>query len=284
MTASILFSLFAVTLVVFIVWRWTDIRAEAAIWTRLAARQPTDPTRFDPAMIADLPEPAQRYFLFAIEPGTTLYTVAEISMRGEFSLGSKAQPSYLPMQAEQILSAPHGFVWKLNAGEGLKQISGSDVAEDSNSWSRFWLLGIAPVARAGGNPDHLRSAFGRCVAEAVFWTPAALLPGDNVRWSSVDESTARVKLINGSLEQAVDLTVDADGKVRKVVFQRWSDANSEKQFQLQPFGGYLSDYKAFRGFRLPTTIEAGNFFDTDEYFPFFKVRVTTICFPTPYER
>lgn len=284
MAFSVLFSLSAVILAVFVTWRWTDQRAEAAIWSRLAARQPTDPMRFDPAMIADLPEPAQRYFLFAIEPGTTLYTVAEISMRGEFSLGSKVQPNYLPMQAEQILSAPHGFVWKLNAGEGLKQISGSDVAEDSNSWSRFWLLGIAPVARAGGNPDHLRSAFGRCVAEAVFWTPAALLPGDNVRWSSVDESTARVKIINGSLEQAVDLTVDADGKVRKVVFQRWSDANSEKQFQLQPFGGYLSDYKAFRGFRLPTTIDAGNFFDTDEYFPFFKVRVTTICFPTPYER
>jgi hypothetical protein len=75
----------------------------------------------------------------------------------------------MPMSAEQILAAPHGFVWKFNAGDGLMRVSGSDVASDSVSWSRFWLLGVVPVARAGGNPDHSRSAFGRYVAEAVFF-------------------------------------------------------------------------------------------------------------------
>jgi hypothetical protein len=38
--------------------------------------------RFDPAMVAGLPEPAQRFFKFAIAPGTPLLPVAEIDMGG----------------------------------------------------------------------------------------------------------------------------------------------------------------------------------------------------------
>lgn len=30
-------------------------------------------------------------------------------------------------------------------------------------------------------------------------------------------------------------------------------------YQLQPFGGYLSEFREFGGYRLPTRIEAGNF-------------------------
>lgn len=269
-----------VILVVLGTWRWADHKADDAAWASLASHQPSAPDTFDPAMVDGLPEPAQRFFRFAIRPETPLYTVTEISMEGEFSLGNKAKPNYLPMRAEQILAAPHGFVWKLHAGNGLMRVSGSDVAQDANSWSRFWLLGLAPVARAGGDADHARSAFGRYIAEAVFWTPAALLPDDNIRWESIDESTVRVIVTHRDFEQAVDLSVDADGRLSKVIFQRWSDANTEKIFQLQPFGGYLSEYRDFGGFRLPTRIEAGNFFETDEYFAFFKVHVTSIRFPS----
>jgi hypothetical protein len=184
----------------------------------------------------------------------------------------------MPMRAEQVLAAPYGFVWKVRAGDRV-WFSGSDGAADGNSWSRFWLQGIVPVARAGNNADHLRSAFGRYAAEAVFWAPAALLPGENARWEAIDDASARVILTHRGLEQSVDLTVDDDGRPAKVVFQRWSDANPAKTFQLQPFGGYLSEYENFGGFRLPTRVEAGNHFETDDYFPFFKATVTSVRFP-----
>jgi hypothetical protein len=259
-------------------WRWTDRRADEAAWSSLASFQPSAPAKFEIAMIDELPGPAQRFFRFAITPGTPLYTVADICMEGEFSLGSKAEPNYMPMRAEQIIAAPRGFVWRLHAGDRV-WFDGSDGANDGNSWSRFWLLGILPVARAGNNEDHRRSAFGRYIAEAVFWTPAALLPGDNVRWEAIDGLRVRVIVRHLGLEQAVELSVDAEGKLSKVALQRWSDANSEKRFKSQPFGGHLSAYREFGGFRLPTRIEAGNFFDTDDYFPFFKASVTSVRFP-----
>ena len=283
-TILTLLAVITVVLVVFSGWRWTDHLADEAVRASLTSHQPSAAGTFDPLLIAGLPEPAQRFFRFAIKPGTPLYSVAEISMEGDFSLRSKADPNYMPMRAKQILAAPNGFVWKLNAGQGLMRVSGSDVAEDGNSWSRFWLLCIAPVARAGGNADHSRSAFGRYVAEAVFWTPAAMLPRESIIWDPVDENTARVTMTHLGLEQSVDLTVDETGKPTKIVFQRWSDANPEKVYRLQPFGGYLSDIKEFGGFRLPTHVEAGNHFETDNYFPFFRVNVTEIRFPQAAER
>jgi len=280
MTKAMLALLAAVTLALLalLAWRWTDTLAEQDAWRRLISLQPAAPAAFDDSMIATLPDPAQRFFRFAIAPGTPLHTVAEISMEGEFSLGNKTEPNYMPMRAEQLLAAPYGFVWKVRAGDRV-WFAGSDGAADGSSWSRFWLLNIVPVARAGNNADHMRAAFGRYAAEAVFWTPAALLPGEHVRWEAIDESSARVNLTYGELEQAVDLTVDAAGRPVKVVFQRWSNANPAKTFQLQPFGGYLSDFRDFNGFRLPTRVEAGNHFETDDYFAFFKATVTDVRFP-----
>lgn len=277
-TLLVLVALAAVVFVALGIWRTRDLKDERGTWASLAARQPSDPRKFDPGMISDLPEPAQRFFRFAIHPGAPLYTVAQISMEGEFSLGNKARPNYMPMHAEQLLAAPHGFVWRVRVGKVIS-VAGSDGAENGRSWSRFWLFGIVPVGRAGNNKDHARSAFGRYVAEAVFWTPAALLPGRNVRWEAIDNSVARVVVTHMGMEQAVDISVNADGRLSKVVFQRWSNANPLKKFQPQPFGGYLSEYREFDGFRLPTRVDAGNYFGTDDYFPFFRATITSVRFP-----
>lgn len=251
-----------------------DRRADRAEWARLIALQPKNPAAFSTDMVADLPEPARRYFGFAIRPGTPLMTVAEIDMVGRFSLGSKDDPAYRPMEARQILAAPEGFVWAMWTRGGMP-VSGSD----SGAWTRFRIFWAIPVARLGGDRDHARSAFGRYVAEAAFWTPAALLPGPGVAWEAVDEDTARVTIRHGDLGQAVDVTVDAQGRPVIVSFQRWSNANPEKTHRLQPFGGFLSDFREVGGFRLPHHVEAGNMFGTGDYFPFFVADVTAIRFP-----
>lgn len=263
-------------MVVLAAWRWMDHRADRAQETRLIATQPANPPRFTPAMVADLPAPARRFFTFAIAAGTPLYTVARLEMQGQFGMGDKAAPGYMPMRARQVLAAPHGFVWAMACRSGARAMSGSD----SGAWTRFWLAGLAPVARFGGTRDHRLSAFGRFVAEAVFWTPAAVLPGPNVRWTQVGKNVARMTMRFGDLEQAVDVTVAQNGQPTQLAFARWSNANRDKVYRFQPFGGYLSQFRVFDGFTLPTHVEAGNNFATDEYFAFFIADITDIRFPT----
>ena len=253
---------------------FNDRRADRAEWERLAALQPQDPELFDPKRVADLPEPARRYFNYTIRPGTQLLPVAVIEMTGEFSLGTKEEPRYQLMEARQILAVPEGFVWSMRTRDGMP-VSGSD----SGSWTRFRIFGLLPVGRLGGDPDHTRSAFGRYVAEATIWAPAALIPGPGVAWSPVDEDTARVTIKHGDLEQAVDITVDQEGRPVEVSFQRWSNANPEKVHRLQPFGAVMADFREVEGYRLPFRVEAGNMFGTDAYFPFYLADVIDISFP-----
>jgi hypothetical protein len=233
-------------------------------------------------MVADLPEPARRFFTFAIAPGTPLATAARIEMRGVLDLGSREAPNPSPMRAEQVLAPPHGFVWRVGMG-GAMAVAGSDALGPDGSWSRFRILGGLPVARAGG-ADHRRSSFGRMVGEGLFWTPAAFLPAagagwDALDWKAVDAATARVTVRAGGLEQSADVTVDPEGRPLHVVFPRWSDVNEARAYRLQPFGGDLSAFETFGGFRLPTRVVGGNHYGTARYHPFFQAEVTDVTFP-----
>ena len=275
---AIMFLVLLATLFGLQAWRWSDNRRAVQVWQKLIRNHHEPRSAFEPAMVEGLPEPARRYFLFTIKPGTVLSDVAEVEMGGSISLGTREQPNAMPMRAQQILAAPRGFVWKLRAGQGAMHISGSDGISARQSWTRFWLFGTIPVVRAGGNSDHLRSAFGRVVAESVFFVPAALLPRDGITWETVSDDVARVTVFHDGMTQAVDVTVAEDGRPTMVVINRWSNANPAKTYQLQPFGGYLSEFRDFGGYTLPTRVEGGNFIGTEEYFPFYKAEINNVRF------
>jgi len=256
-------------------WRLSDVRDERIVWDELIREGGRSESTFSLSDIAMLPPAAQRYFRYTIAPGTPLVSVAEIEMEGQLGLGTKAEPMYRAMTADQILVPPKGLVWKLRSGI----ISGSDVATPDTSWTRFWLLNLIPVARVSGTSDHHRSAFGRVVAEGAFWVPSSLLPGDHVAWEAVDENTARAIVSFGAYSQSVELTIEVNGRPSKVVIQRWSNENRDRMFREQPFGGYLSDFREVHGYRLPMRVEGGNLIGTEDYFPFFKAHIRDIRFP-----
>lgn len=275
--AAVILLLIVIALLALAGWAALDIRAEHRMATALRTHAPTAPARFDPAMIADLPEPARRYLRFAIAPGTLLTPVASLRMRGTFRLGSAETPREMPMRAVQIHAAPHGFLWAMQAGSGAMRISGSDSAD----WTRFRVLGLIPVAHAGGTADHRRSALGRLFMEAAIWTPAAALPGPDVTWQARGPDTARVTFTHEGHSYAIDLTLAENGQPISALMKRWTNANPEKRFQLQPFGGTLSDFETFNGYTIPTYVSVGNFFRTDAYFPFFEAQILGAEFLTP---
>ena len=274
--ALLLLTVLAVVVLAGLALRWSDRRKDAIVWAGLRARQARNPARFDPAVLDGLPEPVQRYFRFAIAPGTRLFPLAEIDMQGDFGPGSRDAPNYAPMVARQILCAPHGFVWQMSSG----LISGSDGLGPDGSWTRFRLAGLVPVARAGFSDDHRRSAFARAVAEAAIWAPASVLPGPGITWQAIGPDTARLTFASAGAIQSVDLTLAANGAPVAMVMPRWSNANPQKIWQIQPFGATLGGFRDFHGFRLPTRVEAGNFFGTEDWFAFFRATLTDIRFPT----
>ena len=162
------------------------------------------------------------------------------------------------------------------------RVSGSDGYAASGAaggaWTRFWLLGVVPVARAADTPDLVRSAAARGIAEAALWAPAALLPGDGVAWEPVDDRRARAVVSHHGERFPVELEVAEDGRLLSVMMLRWSDANPERAFRWQPFGGTVAEEARFGGYTVAGRVEAGNHFDTDDYFPFFRARVLDLRF------
>lgn len=258
--------------------KYSDRQEVSNTWRSLSDLAKSSPALFRTEMVADLPDPVRRYFLFSIMPGTPLRTVAEINMTGEIGLGSKESPNYMPMQAQQIISPPHGLVWKVNAGSGLMKMTGSDGYINDKSWVRFWILHTIPVVHVGGTPDYNRSSFGRVVAEAAFWAPATLLPQKGIHWQAVAKNKAKVTVEHNGISQQLEITVAENGAPLSVVIPRWSNANPEKEWRVQPFGGTLSEFKKFDGFNLATRVDGGNFFGTDDYFPFYRAEVEDIRF------
>jgi hypothetical protein len=94
-----------------------------------------------------------------------------------------------------------------------------------------------------------------------------------MRWEQTGPNRARLHFPTGI--EPVDITLDRDGRVMEITTMRWSDANPDKIFRLQPFGGKVEAEAEFSGFTIPRKISIGNHYGTEEYLPFFQARITS---------
>ncbi len=256
---------------------WVNSRDQAqarAVWAALEAAQEANPPRYDPAMVEGVPEIAQRYFARAIDPGTPLHRVVRLEMAGSFIMNGTA----MPMTAHQILGpAAQGFVWRAEIGNGLMRFGGSDgyyrEGGSAQSWTKFWLHGLIPLARIGGTEDHASAAATRVMLEAV-WAPASLLPQFGAEWSQTGPDSAEIRFADTQGIEPMQITLDAEGNPVEVWALRWTDANPEKIHRLQPFGGRMLEMTRHQGFLVPARVELGNMWGTSEYSPFFLATIT----------
>jgi hypothetical protein len=135
-------------------------------------------------------------------------------------------------------------------------------------------LGLFPVANVASSPDVIRSAQFRAAVEGALWLPTTLLPENGAHWEQLGPDEARV--VVGKLHPAVvlHLTLDRNGAVRQVVGERWSNANRQQTFRLQPFGGIIKEEGSFQGLTIPTAVSVGNHYGTEDYLPFFQARIS----------
>lgn len=221
---------------------------------------------FDPATLDALPEPARRYLLWAIAPGTPAARGMELAMHGTIRLAPDREP--LPMTATQFLAPPREFTWEARTHGGLMRIRGFDRYIGGQGEMRWKLLGVIPVMRASG-PDITRSAAGRLAMESVL-APWALLPGGGAAWEAVDDDRALFRMRVGDEEVATTVTVAADGRPVRVSAPRWrEDAGPGGPGYLR-FDVEMEGELQAGGFRLPRRLVAGWRLGEEDGFAFFE--------------
>ncbi|AFY55519.1 hypothetical protein Riv7116_3040 [Rivularia sp. PCC 7116] len=263
----IIAALFAFSSIAFYIKFLSERQEVNTIWHLLETK--TSNNTFTTEMIAELPQPVQRYFLHAIEQGTPLANSVKLNMNGSFRLS--ADKPWLPMQAEQIIRAFKGFVWKAKIGSGLMKFIGSDYCFYNFARMRFSIWGIIPVINAH-NQDITRSAIGRLAGES-FWLPSALLPQNGVVWQAIDNNTIEASMKVDGESVNLTFTIDSDGKLLKVSVLRWGDKTEDGSHTYITFGGEVLEEKTFAGFTIPSQITAGWWFGTDKYFNFFRANI-----------
>ena len=243
-------------------------RPALATWHELEPDRP--PTEcFDASMVAEFPEPARRWLMHAISPGTPLWQSVLLEMRGHLRIAA-----WLPFTAVQLHSPPYGYVWAARAHAGPIPIIGYDRYSGDDGEMHWGLFGRIPVVRASG-ADLVRAAAGRAAIDAMF-VPTTFI-GSNVIWSEGrTRDTVVAEWHIGGFVQRCELTVATDGSLRKVSMPRWAQPKGEEWGEY-PFGGFLEDEIECAGIRVPKLARVGYFIDTDrwEKGEFFRAKITS---------
>jgi hypothetical protein len=183
-----------------------DDRYVDGIWQSLEQSASQDEP-FTEEMVAGLPEPARRYFLHAIQPGTRLASRLHWNYSGRMKPG-KGLP-WMTLRAAQILAKERGFVWKARARKGPLVVTAADHYLDGEGRMRIALFGLVPVVNATG-PDLSKSALARLLIEGCA-LPSALLPGPHVQIAGIDASRFKVMVSLHGEVTPLTLTVDQEG-------------------------------------------------------------------------
>ncbi|MFI7643964.1 DUF6544 family protein [Nonomuraea sp. NPDC049400] len=214
----------------------------------LLQRQTVGASTFDPAAANLLPEPARRWVIRAIAPGTPLLRAVVLSMHGTIRLGS-----WRRFHATQVLLPMEGFAWCASAYLGILPVHGFDRYRAGAGEMRWRLLDTFPMMSAAG-PDITRSAVGRLACEFVLAPAAALDP--RVGWKALDERHAVATLPIGSDDYDVILSIAPNGRLESVTMHRWGNPD-KGAYREHPFGVVCEGETSFDGFTIPEGIRGG---------------------------
>lgn len=213
--------------------------------------------------LADLPEPVRKYLENAIPAGQEYAALAQLEWSGEFRLGDQTA-SWKQFGAVQTFTVgPPGFVW--DASISMAPLISARVIDSyvaGEGLLRAKIASAITVAEAEQSAELDSAELIRYLAETV-WFPTALMPGQSVEWTPVDDLSAMatlndqgnsVSLVFYFNDAAEVESVHTDGRFRDV----------DGDLLETPWTGYFENYERRDGILVPTDARVEwNLPDTD---------------------
>jgi hypothetical protein len=257
--------------------RWGNATRE--LQARLdAAHQAVAPARYDAARELDgLPPPVQRFFRAALRDGQAIVDTVTIEHTGTFNLTTQGPDRWRSFTSKQRVTMRRpGLLWDARvsmlpgvavhvhdayiAGEGMLRVAvmgmvpppgrsqGGTAPSGGSERSPFALADIRGTSAEPGGVAE--GEFIRWFAEAA-WYPTALLPSQGVRWTAVDDHTARATASDGDIDVTLEFGFDAaSGLIESVRAQARGRIVGDK-VELTPWEGRWSGYAERDGMKVP---------------------------------
>ena len=210
-------------------------------------------TPIDLAALGELPAPVMRYLGFALSPSQRRIRAAWMRWSGEIRQAA-GQP-WQPFQAQQHVQVePPGLAWDASVPVApLLDVRVLDAYAAGEGMSVARLGGLVRVAGQGGTREVAQASLMRWLAEAP-WYPAALLPGERLRWEARSDDAAVATLVDGGLSVSVEFRFAQDGRILECSALRWRDVGGPTPV-LTPWGGRYLDWERVDGMMIPMSAE-----------------------------
>ncbi|MFB3852310.1 MAG: DUF6544 family protein [Vicinamibacterales bacterium] len=214
----------------------------------MAAASNAERRPLDPARLASLPPPVQRYLRKAIARRGDFIQRVRLRHAGEFrpSLDGK----WLPISGQQHFNAdPPGFIWwgRVRMLPGI-WIDARDrsVGGEGNMWVTF--ESTVTIADSRG-PELDQGALLRLLGEMA-WFPTVFLDDRYVQWSAIDDRRAAATLRVGGRTVSGEFTFGPDGLPDAFMAGRYRDTGGGKS-ALTPFVGRVGNFRLVDGVLVP---------------------------------
>lgn len=255
MPALLKYSILTLAGLASVVWlaelRWNRLTSSLRAQLAAGRRSNAAGARHEPDAAA-LPAPVARYFRAAFGDEPRVVTHARVAWTGQFNMGSPGADNWVPFTADQdfVPGAP-GMVWnaRMRMMPGLT-VRVRDGFVDGEGSMYAAVLGVFPVVDRKGSPDMATASLQRYLAEAV-WLPTALLPGEGVRWTAIDDSRALATIRAGEVEASVEFRFGDDGLVTAMVVPDRLFDDGKRAPERHPWRGRILRYTTFDGMRVP---------------------------------
>ena len=204
--------------------------------------------KFNYSEIDSLPYPVQKYFRFAIKEGTVQPRFARIKQSGKFKTNIEADFKDLTAVQYSITSNP-GFIWSGDISfASVIWIKGIDTYFESNGNLLIKFMSGLTISNESGE-EISQAQVVRWLLESV-WHPSALLPSENLSWSAIDSSSAKLIYKENDIDITVFVDFNNDGSIAKMKTKRYMTTNAGPK--LTDYTGYFTKYKEVNGITLPT--------------------------------
>ena len=243
-----------------------------------AARTPLEPRTVDFRELDRLPAPVQRYLRAVLRDGQPMVTAAHVRHEGTLNMGQGRDRWRSFTSNQLVVTRRPGFDWDARiallpglavrvhdayvAGEGMLQVR---------------MLGLFRLVDLRDGGALAEGELMRFLAEGT-WYPTALLPSQGVRWTAVDESSARATLTDDRLRVSLLYQFDEHGLVDVVRAEdrgRIVGATSVPT----PWEGRFSRYAERGGMRVPLEGEVAWILPQGPR-PYWRGRITRIDYET----
>jgi hypothetical protein len=226
---------------------WSKVlssRFEKQVRALYALSVPQSDKHFNHTQLSGLPEPVQRYFRHVLKEGQAYISYARLKHDGKFKTGLKED--WVNITGEQnFTTATPGYIWKGRTSKFTaidQYVAGSGKLE-------AYLMSLFRIVQGSGK-HYDQGELLRWLSESV-WFPTNLLPGESMKWSAINDHTAKVTFHHLHLSLSLVVTFDEADEIVQMEAQRYMDEDN-----LETWVTRMSDYKELNGILVPTSAEA----------------------------